>query len=278
MTRWPRRGGAAAQAAVLAARLHAAASSSPCSPAQFRRDDYRGVVALGPVARAERARGIGRAHHATCPRGAPLLAAPKRGHLPRPAADRARGLRPHRRRAAVGGRRRAGPRPAREAKPSACAGMARGTGAGLAEADGVVTRHRTRSWAPSPASDRATTRPTSPHGRQAGGWSRSTRSCRSGIRRGAPTGLSRGIGIRQVAIALNPRNAGDRWPAAPYRRAMRLDFPDRTYRQRWHAEGAFSQHKRRLGSALTARGGGAQEGELVLRVLTHNLALLATPT
>ena len=86
------------------------------------------------------------------------------------------------------------------------------------------------------------------------------------------------LGIRQVAIALNPRNAGDRWPAAPYRRAMRPDFPDRTYRQRWHAESAFSQHKRRLGSALTARGGGAQEGELVLRVLTHNLALLATPT
>jgi transposase len=84
------------------------------------------------------------------------------------------------------------------------------------------------------------------------------------------------LGVRQVVIALNPRNAGERWPAAPYRRAMRQDFPAGLYRQRWHAESAFSQHKRRLGSALTARGVGAQDRELVLRVLTHNLALLAT--
>jgi hypothetical protein len=37
----------------------------------------------------------------------------------------------------------------------------------------------------------------------------------------------------------------------------------------------FSQHKRRLGSALTARGDDAQARELVLRVLTHTLMLLA---
>jgi hypothetical protein len=84
------------------------------------------------------------------------------------------------------------------------------------------------------------------------------------------------LAVRRVVIPLNPRNAGDRWPAAPYRRAMREDFPTQAYRQRWHAESAFSQHKRRLGSALTARGAAAQQRELVLRVLTHNLALLAT--
>jgi hypothetical protein len=83
------------------------------------------------------------------------------------------------------------------------------------------------------------------------------------------------LGIRQVAIALNPRNAGDRRPAAPYRRAMSSTFPSEPHRQRWQAESAFSRHKRRLGSALTSRGPGAQERELVLRVLTHNLALLA---
>ena len=83
------------------------------------------------------------------------------------------------------------------------------------------------------------------------------------------------LGMRQVVIALNPRNAGDRHPKAPYRGALRQAFPNELYRQRWHAEGAFSQHKRRLGSALTARGRGAQQRELVLRVLTHNLALLA---
>ena len=84
------------------------------------------------------------------------------------------------------------------------------------------------------------------------------------------------LGMRQAVIALNPRNTGDRWPKTPYRRALRRAFPSELYRQRWHAESAFSQHKRRLGSALTARGGSAQQTELVLRVLTHNLALLAT--
>jgi transposase len=83
------------------------------------------------------------------------------------------------------------------------------------------------------------------------------------------------LGMRQAVIAFNPRNAGDRWPKAPYRRALRRAFPSELYRQRWHAEGAFSQHKRRLGSALTARGGRAQQIELVVRVLAHNLALLA---
>jgi hypothetical protein len=37
----------------------------------------------------------------------------------------------------------------------------------------------------------------------------------------------------------------------------------------------FSQHKRRLGSALTARGDASQARELALRILTHNLMLLA---
>jgi transposase len=83
------------------------------------------------------------------------------------------------------------------------------------------------------------------------------------------------LGMRQAVIALNPRNAGDRFPKTPYRCALRQAFPAALYHQRWHAESAFSQHKRRLGSALTARGAAAQNGELVLRVLTHNLALLA---
>jgi hypothetical protein len=85
-----------------------------------------------------------------------------------------------------------------------------------------------------------------------------------------------GLGVRRAVIALNPRNAGDRWPTVPYRRARREeDVPAGLYRQRWHAKSAFSQHKRRLGSALTARRVGAQNRELVLRVLTHDLALLA---
>ena len=83
------------------------------------------------------------------------------------------------------------------------------------------------------------------------------------------------LGVRDAAIPLNPRNTGRRWPRAPYRRAMRRRSPRETYHQRWHAESGFSQHERRLGSALTARGDAAQGRELVLRVVTHNLMLLA---
>lgn len=83
------------------------------------------------------------------------------------------------------------------------------------------------------------------------------------------------LGVRQTVIRLNRRNTGRRWPKTPYRRSMRRRFPKATYNQRWHAESGFSQHKRRLGSALTARGNASQARELTLRVLTHNLMLLA---
>ena len=82
------------------------------------------------------------------------------------------------------------------------------------------------------------------------------------------------LGIRASIVPLNPRNRGRRWPTTPYRRALRRRFPRTTYHQRWHAESGFSQHKRRLGSALTTRSTPAQRRELVLRVLTHNLMIL----
>jgi transposase len=85
------------------------------------------------------------------------------------------------------------------------------------------------------------------------------------------------LGVRQTVIRLNRRNTGRRWPKTPYRRAMRREFPKTLYDQRWHAESGFSQHKRRLGSALTTRSNEAQARELALRVLTHNLMLLAEP-
>jgi transposase len=83
------------------------------------------------------------------------------------------------------------------------------------------------------------------------------------------------LGVRQTVIRLNRRNTGRRWPKTPYRRVMRKRFERELYNQRWHAESGFSQHKRRLGSALTARRDAAQRRELVLRVVTHNLMLLA---
>ena len=56
---------------------------------------------------------------------------------------------------------------------------------------------------------------------------------------------------------------------------MKRRFPKRKYGQRWQAEGAFSRHKRRLGSALSGRSDPARERETRLRVLTHNPMLLA---
>jgi len=86
--------------------------------------------------------------------------------------------------------------------------------------------------------------------------------------------LCRALGITTSVIALNARNMGRRWPLAPERRALRPRFPRELYRLRWHAESVFSRHKRRLGSALTARRPRAQRRETLLRVLTHNLMIL----
>jgi hypothetical protein len=87
----------------------------------------------------------------------------------------------------------------------------------------------------------------------------------------------RELGIRTTAIALNRRGTGRRWPQTRYRRLMKRRFPKRKYRQRWQIESAISRHKRRLGAALRTRGIPAQERECWLRVLTHNLMILAAP-
>lgn len=86
------------------------------------------------------------------------------------------------------------------------------------------------------------------------------------------------LGVRESIFPINPRNGGRRWPTTPYRRAVRRRWAGAlraAYGARWHAESGFSRHKRRLGSALTARATPAHRRELVLRVLTHNLMLLA---
>jgi hypothetical protein len=91
------------------------------------------------------------------------------------------------------------------------------------------------------------------------------------------------LGVRATVIPLNRRNQGRKWPQTRYRRQMVKRFRrkpkgsrhKRVYGQRWQAESAFSRHKRRLGSALGARSDAARERECQLRVLTHNLMLLA---
>ena len=91
------------------------------------------------------------------------------------------------------------------------------------------------------------------------------------------------LGVRATVIPLNRRGQGRKWPKTRYRRQMVKRFRKkpkgsrhkRVYGQRWQAESAFSRHKRRLGSALGAKSDESRERECRLRVLTHNLMLLA---
>jgi hypothetical protein len=86
------------------------------------------------------------------------------------------------------------------------------------------------------------------------------------------------LGVAEVIIPINPRNTGRRWPLTPYRRAVKRRWVRELkarYGARWHVECGFSRHKRRLGSALRARRLPAQRREMILRVLTHNLMILA---
>jgi hypothetical protein len=91
-----------------------------------------------------------------------------------------------------------------------------------------------------------------------------------------------GLGIRSSVIPINPRGH-DGTPGGKYRSRMARHFRAgkpgnrhrRVYGQRSQAESAFSRHKRRLGSAVAARSEDGRKRECYLRVLTHNLMLLA---
>jgi hypothetical protein len=91
------------------------------------------------------------------------------------------------------------------------------------------------------------------------------------------------LGVRSTVIPLNRRGQGRKRPKSRYRRQMVRRFRKkprrsryrRVYGQRWQAESAFSRHKRRLGSSLGGRSDVSRERECRLRVLTHDLMLLA---
>jgi hypothetical protein len=91
-----------------------------------------------------------------------------------------------------------------------------------------------------------------------------------------------GLGVRSTVINLNRRGKGAgrkpsprKWAKTRYRRQMYRRFHRRKYRQRWQAESVISRFKRRLGSALRGRSHPSRERESELRVLTHNLMILA---
>ena len=63
-------------------------------------------------------------------------------------------------------------------------------------------------------------------------------------------------------------------PASKYRRMMRTDFNKTLYGQRWQVETVFSMIKRNQGEALRAKGYWAQNREMMLKVLTHNIGII----
>jgi hypothetical protein len=90
------------------------------------------------------------------------------------------------------------------------------------------------------------------------------------------------LGIRSSVIPINSRGH-EVEPGGKYRRQMARHFRPRSegsrhrrvFGQRWQAERAFSRHKRRLGSVLFGRSDESRTRECYLRLLTHNLMLLA---
>jgi transposase len=82
------------------------------------------------------------------------------------------------------------------------------------------------------------------------------------------------LGIRSTVINLN-RRGGRRWAKTTFRRQMYRCFHNRKYRQRAQIESAFSRFKRRLSANLRGRSRDTQRKEVNLRVLTHDLLLLA---
>lgn len=90
------------------------------------------------------------------------------------------------------------------------------------------------------------------------------------------------LGIRSSVIRLNRRGRAAnksirrrRWAKTRYRRQMYRSFLKRIYRQRWQIESVISRVKRRLGSALRGRSDPAKERDCHMKILTHNLMILA---
>jgi len=92
------------------------------------------------------------------------------------------------------------------------------------------------------------------------------------------------LGVRSTVVALNWRGSR-RWPRTKYRRQMVRRFRrkpagsrhKRVYGQRWQVESVFSRMKRRLGASVAATNWSNQQTEILLKVFTHNVMLLAPP-
>jgi transposase len=83
-----------------------------------------------------------------------------------------------------------------------------------------------------------------------------------------------GIDITVIPAKRNCKRTRE-WPLTKYRREMRPKKNRSDYGQRWQIESAFSRHKRLLGAALRSRTWDTQQWEVLARVLTHDIMLLA---
>jgi len=82
--------------------------------------------------------------------------------------------------------------------------------------------------------------------------------------------------VYQIKTTILPK-AGrptNKLPKTKYRREMKTDFDDENFGQRWQVETVFSMIKRNFGSALRARKYWAQCREMMLLVITHNIAII----
>jgi len=84
----------------------------------------------------------------------------------------------------------------------------------------------------------------------------------------------REFGIRSTVIQVNERGLKYGRISGQHRRRMKQRFPAASYRKRWQIESVFSQIKRRLGNALTARTDESRTSECLLKVLTYNLMIV----
>jgi len=82
-----------------------------------------------------------------------------------------------------------------------------------------------------------------------------------------------GCGVRSVIPAAAGRPTA-KLPSGTYRRLMRRLF-DFRFGQRWQVETAVSMIKRRLGSYVLGRTEAARAREMMLKVLTHNIMIVA---
>ena len=82
-----------------------------------------------------------------------------------------------------------------------------------------------------------------------------------------------GCYVRSVIPPLHGRPT-DKPPSTPHRRNMKRYF-DFRYGQRWQVESVMSMIKRNLGGFVAARRDESRNIEVMLKVLTHNIMLIA---